>query len=196
MTDGALRVVDFSTGLAGGYCSKLLTDAGADVVKVEPPDGDPLRTWSASGARPVDEDGALFRYLHASQRSLVGMADDPKVEELLGAADLVVEGPEPTLTASGLAVPAHVVVVTISPWGRTGPWAERPWSEFVLQAEGGSIGGRGLPGGVPFQSGGRTVEWATGSYAAVAALAAAREAHRTGVGERVDVSMREVATTT
>jgi crotonobetainyl-CoA:carnitine CoA-transferase CaiB-like acyl-CoA transferase len=195
MTSGPLRVVDLSTGLAGGYCTKLLADSGSDVVKVEPPGGDPLRKWSASGARPDGEDGALFQYLHASKRSIVGTPADEPVRALLAAADVVVEGPNATLTdADGARFPEHLVVVSISPWGRTGPWADRPWSEFVLQAEGGSIAGRGLPGGVPFQAGGRTVEWGAGTYAALAALAAAREARRTGSGERVDVSMLEAAT--
>lgn len=195
MTSGPLRVVDLSTGLAGGYCTKLLADSGADVVKVEPPGGDPLRSWSASGARPDGKDGALFQYLHASKRSIVGTPADERVDALLAAADVVVEGPNVTLTDDDTdALGGGVVVVSVTPWGRTGPWADRPWSEFVLQAEGGSIGGRGLPGGVPFQAGGRTVEWAAGSYAALAALAAARESRRTGTGERVDVSMLEVAT--
>jgi crotonobetainyl-CoA:carnitine CoA-transferase CaiB-like acyl-CoA transferase len=66
-----LRVVDASRGIAGGYCSKLLTDLGADVVKLEPPDGDPLRRYSATGSvgNDGDPDGVLFRYLHfAAQR--------------------------------------------------------------------------------------------------------------------------------
>ncbi|MDQ6854378.1 MAG: CoA transferase, partial [Actinomycetota bacterium] len=72
-----MRVVDLSTGIAGGYCSKLLTDLGADVVKVERPDGDPLRRYSATGSvgKDGEPDGVLFRYLHTSQRSVV--ADDP-----------------------------------------------------------------------------------------------------------------------
>ena len=143
MTSGPLRVVDLSTGLAGGYCTKLLSDSGADVVKVEPPGGDPLRSWSASGARPEGEDGALFQYLHASKRSIVGTPADARVCALFAGADVVVQGPDTTLTgedADGL--PDHLVVVSITPWGCTGPWADRPWSEFVLQAEGGSIGGQ------------------------------------------------------
>src|SRR5690242_330401 len=65
-----LRVVDFSTGIAGAYCCKLLADAGADVVKVEPPEGDPWRSWTAGDARvdPV-EGAALFRFLHHGVRS-------------------------------------------------------------------------------------------------------------------------------
>ena len=70
-----LRVVDCASEIAGPYCSKLFADAGADVIKLERPGGDPLRSWSASGADLGGEDGALFRYLNASKRSLVGAID-------------------------------------------------------------------------------------------------------------------------
>lgn len=57
------KIVDLSTGIAGAYCTKLLADGGADVIKVEAPQGDPLRRWSASGAHiPTDGDGALFSF--------------------------------------------------------------------------------------------------------------------------------------
>ena len=77
----ALRVVDLSAGIPGGYCSRLLADAGADVLKIEPPGGDPWRAWSAGGAQ-VDPDvgGALFQFLHHGMRSVVGRPGDPEVE--------------------------------------------------------------------------------------------------------------------
>ena len=62
-----IRVVELSTGISGGYAGKMFVDAGAEVVKVEPPAGDPLRTWSASGATG-DAAGALFRFLAAGKR--------------------------------------------------------------------------------------------------------------------------------
>ena len=69
-------VVDLSTGIAGVYCTKLLADGGADVVKVEGPEGDPLRRWSGSGAAlPEHEDGPLFRFLSASKRSVVASVE-------------------------------------------------------------------------------------------------------------------------
>src|SRR3954468_11208559 len=71
-----LRVIDFSQGISGAYCTKLLADAWADVVKAEPPGGDPLRRWTASGADLGGEDGALFRYLCASKRSIVAEVGD------------------------------------------------------------------------------------------------------------------------
>ena len=58
-----LRVVDFTSGIAGGYCTKLLADAGADVIKVEPDGGDPLRRWTSSHTELHGDDSALFRFL-------------------------------------------------------------------------------------------------------------------------------------
>ena len=91
-----LRVLDFSEGIAGPYASKLLADAGAEVVKVEPPAGDPMRTWSATGADIGTEDGALFRFLHTSKCSLVGAPEDPQILTLVEDADLVIEDFRPS----------------------------------------------------------------------------------------------------
>ena len=84
-----------------------------------------------------------------------------------------------------------LVLVTISPWGRTGPYATRPATEFTLQAECGGIGKRGNPEQPPVQAGGAIGEWTAGIYAGVGALAAARAAGRSGRGDHVDVSMFE-----
>ena len=88
-------VIDLSTGIAGAYCTKLLADVGAAVVKVEPPEGDPLRRWSASGAAiPPGGDGALFSFLAGSKHSVAAdpeSIDDVRmIDGLLTAADAVV----------------------------------------------------------------------------------------------------------
>jgi len=198
-----LRVVDCSTEIAGPYCTKLLVDAGADVVKVEPPGGDPLRRWSASGA-PIAEggSGALFRYLNASKRSIVldleARGGRDALMDLAAAADLVVES-LPVATARALDLThealaarcASLSLVSITPWGRTGPYAERPSTDFTLQAATGSTAFRGLPERGPVCAGGRIGEWVAGTYAAVGALSAWLSARRSGEGRHVDLAIFE-----
>jgi crotonobetainyl-CoA:carnitine CoA-transferase CaiB-like acyl-CoA transferase len=189
-----LRVIDFSSQIAGPYCTKLLGDAGADVIKVEGPEGDPLRRWSATGADLGGADGALFRFLNASKRSVVGRPGDPEVQALVAGADLVVESFEPGVidALDLLGRFPSLVLLSISPFGRGGPWTHRPATEFTIQAESGSIGSRGLPGREPFQAGGRITEWVAGTFATVGALAAVRRARESGWGEHVDFSLLEV----
>ncbi len=193
----ALRVVDFSTGIPGGYAARLLADAGADVVKVEPPDGDPWRAWSSGGAR-VDPElgGALFQFLHHGMRSVVGRPGEPEVEALVAGADVVIESFAPSEFDPDVWLDANpgLVVCSITPYGRTGPYAERPTSEFVVQAESGGLLVRGSPRGVPFQAGGRTSEWLAGTFSGLAIAAAARRATRTGRGDHIDFSISEVMT--
>src|SRR5271155_5094044 len=119
-----VRVVDCTTEIAGPYCSKLLADAGADVVKVEPAGGDPLRRWGS---------GALFEYLNTSKRSVRGHAS-----ELATSADILVSGQQVD-TAALWAENPSLVVVAITPFGCTGPWVGRASTEFTLQASCGSI---------------------------------------------------------
>ncbi|HEY5250498.1 MAG TPA: CoA transferase [Acidimicrobiales bacterium] len=175
MSLAGIRVVDHSSGVAGPYCTKLLADAGADVVFVEPPGGVDQRR---SGT------GGLFAFLHTSKRSTTIGQD----QDLTRAADIIVADQHFDVQAARQAVP-HQVVVTISPFGSTGPWAARPATEFTLQASCGSTGGRGLPSETPLAAGGRLGEWLAGTYAAVAALAALREARRSGCGDHLDVAL-------
>src|SRR5574342_634753 len=139
-----LRVVDFSQGIAGAYATKLFADAGAEVVKVEPEGGDPLRRYSASGAALGDRDGPLFRFLHTSKRSVVGAPGDAAVAAWIAAADLVVEsGDAPALDPRALcAEHPGPVALSITPFGRSGPYAGRLATEFTIQAESGSLATR------------------------------------------------------
>src|SRR4051812_24853114 len=95
-----LQVIDCSSGIAGGYCAKLLSGAGADVIKVESPAGDPLRRWTnqgywdgpPNGGGPPDgdgQDGALFQFLHFGHRSIVATTLDD-IGELLAGADILI----------------------------------------------------------------------------------------------------------
>jgi len=198
-----LRVVDLSTEIAGPYCTKLFADAGAEVVKVEPPDGDPLRRWTASGAPLAPgEDGALFQFLNASKQSVAAdvasEVDRELVLDLAAGADLVVHELSAARAAElGLAPDDFAAgnpatsVLSITPWGGSGPWASRPCTEFTLQASTGSVGYRGLRDRKPVAAGGRFGEWLTGVYAAVGGLSAWLSARIGGRGQHVDVSMFE-----
>ena len=202
---GGYLVVDLSSGIAGGYCTKLLADGGAEVVKVEPPHGDPLRSWSASGAAiPPDGDGALFSFLACSKQSVLADPDRPGdldfVRELLDAADAVVWSPGAGLAAHPALAPAeiyrtlpHLTVTSITPFGLEGPWRDRAATEFTLQAwSGGIIGlGRGSPNRPPVFVGGQVGEWVAGAYAAAATMTARFAGLGTGRGELIDLSILE-----
>ena len=191
-----IRVVDCSNGIAGAYCAKMFADAGADVVLTEGRDGNALRRWSCNGDVPAGSDGALFRYLRHGQRSVeVESLDD--VAALLPTADVVIVDPSSGIDPNAtFTTHPGLVVVSITPFGLTGPYAGRPASELTLQAESGALAIRGRADRPPFQAGGQVTEWVTGVYAAVGALAAVMGARRTGAGELVDVSWAEVANNT
>ena len=119
---------------------------------------------------------------------------------LVAEADLVIEAHglesdsgERLDVARLRAAHPSLVVLSITPYGLTGPWADRRATEFTLQSESGSIGMRGLMGGEPFQAGGRIGEWAAGAYGAVAAVPAVLAARAAGRGEHIDVSILETA---
>lgn len=212
MTDYPLSgytVADLSSGIAGGYCTKMLSDAGATVVKLETPQGDSLRRWSASET-PSPEGGSqpLFTFLAGGKQSVVLDPHDADVVQaayaVLARVDAVVWSPEsplallPELSPSSIeAAFPRVAVMSLTPFGLTSPWAGRPATEFTLQAwSGGLFGiGRGTPDRAPFQIGGQVGEWVSGAYAAVGLLASRRLQHtrRPGV---LDLSKLEVAALT
>jgi crotonobetainyl-CoA:carnitine CoA-transferase CaiB-like acyl-CoA transferase len=199
------RVADLSVGIPGAYCTKLLADAGAEVIKLEPPEGDSLRRWTASDTViPADDDGALFQFLAGSKSSVV---IDPGDEGDLGLARRVIAGADAIVWSAGSPVadlpefaPARLrdlapgaAVVSITPWGLEGPWADRPWTDATLQAYTGALLTRGNPDRPPVIQGGVITEWATGAVAAVGLLTARWRAQRTGAGDLVDTSILETA---
>ena len=192
-------VVELSTGIAGAYCTKLLSDGGAQVIKVESLQGDPLRSWSASGAEiSAGSDGALFGFLAGGKHSVLAEPDTDTdlVNELLASADAVVWSRGSTVAETEAFSPAAIrrshpdlTVTCITPFGLDGPWRDRPATEFTLQAwSGGIVGlGRGSPDRAPVFVGGQVGEYLAGAYASAATLASRRR----GVGELLDLSMLE-----
>ncbi len=204
-----VRVLEVTRTIGGAYTAKLFADAGAEVVKVEPPGGDRWRSWSASGSPAGGEhgDGAFFQFLNAGKRSVVVDLDDPEGRDrfldLVRTADMVVEDQGAGVFESrGLGHAEltrrnpSLVLLSISPWGRGGPWDQRPANEFTLQAWVGSTDGRGIPGEMPFGVGGKLGEFLVAANAASVGLGALMAARRDGtIGEHVDVSAYEAMTT-
>ncbi len=195
-----LRIVEIGGDIAGSYCAKLLADLGAQVTKIEPPAGDPLRRWGPFPADVPDPDrSGLFEYLNAGKRSatldLECQGDLAIASELIGQADVLVEAlPPGTLDASGLDVDAlrdtnsALVAVRISNFGQHGPSRDRDATPLTMQAASGWISRRD-PDRAPVQAGARISEYVAGSYGALGALTALR----IGSGEvvEVDVSVLE-----
>lgn len=180
-------MLELCNGLAVSYCGKMFADAGADVVKLESPQADSVRRWSAGGPP-----GALFGYLAAGKKSVTDRAE---AAALLAGADIVLTDLTDGRTLDDITAhtAASAVVVAITPFGTTGPYVDDQVvaNEFILQALCGSIAGRGWPDDEPVQAGGRLGEWLAGTFAAAAAAATARHARRGGRGEVIDVSTYE-----
>jgi crotonobetainyl-CoA:carnitine CoA-transferase CaiB-like acyl-CoA transferase len=208
---GGLRVVDCSTVLAGPYCTMLLADLGADVIKVEPPEGDATRGWGppwvgdeADGTRTA----AYYLAVNRNKRSVRIDLKQPEggeiLRRLLAGADVLVEN----FRTGGLArlgfgdddlgaINPRLVHLAITGYGSTGPDADRPGYDFVIQAVSGLMsitGASDEDGGGPTKVGVAIADVIAGLQGAVAVLAAlaardARDASTTGAGQRVDVSL-------
>lgn len=196
-------VVDLATTIAGSYCTKLLADFGARVVKVEPPEGDPLRRV---GPFPdAAEDGEMsgtFLHLNTNKESVVLDLGTPGAVEtlrsLIRSADIVVETALPgRLAGLGLAAAdliaeqAALVVTSVTAFGQTGPYAGYQMSEIVAFAMGGPMNSSGLPGREPVKLVGNVVQMQSGATALVATLGAYYHALEKGEGQHVDVATFE-----
>ena len=199
-----MRVVDLSRVLAGPYCTMVLADLGADVVKVERPgEGDETRSW---GPPYAGDEAAYFLAVNRSKRSLAVDLKQPEgrelVLELCARADVVLENFRPGGAARlGLdadAVQARnpgVVYCSITGFGRRAS-RDRAGYDFVAQAESGLMAITGEVGGPPAKVGVAVVDVVTGLHAAIGILAALRRRERTGEGERVEVSLLDSAFST
>jgi crotonobetainyl-CoA:carnitine CoA-transferase CaiB-like acyl-CoA transferase len=204
-----LRVLDLSRVLAGPWCTQLLGDLGADVIKVERPGvGDDTRHWGPPWHGEGDE--AVAAYFLSANRGKKSAAIDFATEEgaalvrrLAAQCDVVVENfkvgglDKFALDATTLRkANPKLIVASITGFGQDGPYAERAGYDYIIQGMGGlmSITGRpdGEPGGGPMRVGVAVVDLFTGMYACVAILAALHRRDKTGEGAHIDMALFDV----
>ncbi len=201
-----IKVLDLSRVLAGPWCTQILADFGADVIKVElPGKGDDTRAWGPpylTGADGEEERGESAYYLscNRNKRSVAINLADPQgaalIRKLAAEADILVENFKVGgLKKYGLdyeslaAVNPRLVYCSITGFGQTGPYADRGGYDFVAQGMGGFMSITGETDGPPLRAGVAMADLSTGMFATVSVLAALRHAERTGVGQQIDVSL-------
>lgn len=191
-----LRILDFTRVLAGPMATALLADLGAEVIKIEPPQGDDYRSIG-----PMENgESALFTVMNRNKKSLVLDLKSPDavrvVHELAMQVDVVVENFRPGVAERLGIGPATLrqlnpalVYVSISGFGQTGPLAHRPAYDIVVQAMSGLMEATGDPDGPPTLVGEAVSDVVAGLFASWSTLAALLQTRRTGVGQHVDVAM-------
>jgi crotonobetainyl-CoA:carnitine CoA-transferase CaiB-like acyl-CoA transferase len=194
-----LVVVELAQDVPGEYAGKVFADLGADVVKVEPPEGDPLR---------ADRPGSTGHFLHlnTNKRSVVlerdVEVDRHRLHQLLATADLVLTGGVGRLDDWGLDwVSVHarwpvLVVGSITGFGLEGPYAEYPYADITLQAMAGVVMNQGQVDQAPLKLPAQATSHLVGSACATAALAAVLLARDSGEGSLADISALEVLAAT
>src|SRR5215469_9187735 len=202
-SNGALagiRIVDLTRILAGPLCAMMLGDMGADIVKVEPPGaGDDTRTWGPPFAAG---EAAYFLGINRNKRSLTlnlaAPAGQAVLRELLAGADVVIDNFKlGTLAKWGFtdawfdANAPRLVRCQITGYGSSGPKAQLPGYDFILQAESGLMSICGPADGGPTKYGVAIVDVCTGMLACNSILAALNARHSTGKGQKVEVSLYE-----
>jgi len=192
-----IRVVDLTRILSGPFCTMMLGDMGADVVKIEGPnDGDPIRGIGEQ------RDGLswYFASFNRNKRSItLDLRSDEGLailEQLLSKADVLVENYKPGVlarmgfTAAKLdEINPRLIVASINGYGSTGPYADRPAFDFVTQAMSGFMSVNGDPDGSPMRSGPPVTDLVAGLYAAFGIVNALRARDLNGLGQRVEASM-------
>ena len=194
-----LRVLDLTRILAGPLCTMMLGDMGADVIKVEPAGGDDTRTW---GPPFVGDEAAYFLGLNRNKRSITldmsGKPGQALLALMIGRSDVMVDNFKlGTLARWGFTDAwfdehaPRLVRCSVTGYGPTGPKAAQPGYDFILQAESGLMSICGEPGGMPTKYGVAIVDVCTGMLACNSILAALNARHRTGRGQKVEVSLYE-----
>ena len=195
--------MEHAEGIAGPVCGKLMAGFGAQVIKVEPPSGDVSRTLGPfRDDVPNPEASGLFLYLNAGKKSVVVDAGNPshrsRLRELIDRADVLIDGP-PGLDTAGLGYSElsranpDLVVVSITPFGLSGPYRDFAATNLIVHALSGELGLAGSSHLPPLKKGGSLADYHAGCHGFIGAVAALLARDRLG-GQHVDVSHLESLT--
>jgi formyl-CoA transferase len=196
-----LRVIDFTQAMAAPFCTMNLADLGAEVIKLEPPDGEPTRR---EGALRRNGHGAQFVAINRNKKSFTADLKRPEgvaiVHRLVRTADVFVQNYRPRVAERlGVGYPAlsavnpRLVYCSVSGFGSTGPYGTRGGYDLIAQGMSGVISVTGEEDGALAKSGVPLSDLAAGLFGAYGVLAALEERERTGLGQHVDTSLLEAA---
>ncbi|CAN6674739.1 hypothetical protein TRVA0_063S00254 [Trichomonascus vanleenenianus] len=215
-----IKVVDLTRVLAGPYCTQILGDLGADVVKVEHPTrGDDTRAWGppfakflegkeeASGPHHHHGESAYYLGVNRNKRSIGLNFKDPKgqqiIHDLVKDADVLVENYLPGTLAkyqldykSLQKINPGLIYASITGYGQTGPYSNRPGYDVMVEAEFGLMHITGEPDGQPVKVGVAVTDLTTGLYASNSVMAALLQRAKTGRGQHLDMSLSDCQTAT
>lgn len=192
-----IRILDLSRVLAGPYCTMVLGDLGADVIKVESPEGDETRGWGPPFAAG---ESAYYLCVNRNKRSIVvdfNTAEGREIlHKLIKQSDVLVENFRPGTLArysldyeSASVLNPNLVYCSITGFGQTGPLRDKPGYDFMIQAMGGLMSFTGEPDGEPMKVGVAVADLFAGQNAVIAILAALQARTHTGKGQHLDISL-------
>ena len=202
-----IRVLDLSRILAGPWATQLLADLGAEVIKIERPDGgDDTRGWGPPFVRAAHDADLFSAYYLAANRGKTSVAVDLSSKEgreivaaLAASSDIVVENFSVGVARRlGLdcetlsAINPRLIYCSITGFGQTGPHKDKPGYDLLVQAMGGLMSITGAPDGEPMKVGVAVADLLTGLYATVAILAALNERHESGLGQHIDLALLDI----
>ncbi|MDO9524259.1 MAG: CaiB/BaiF CoA-transferase family protein [Gemmobacter sp.] len=201
-----IRVIELARILAGPWAGQTLADLGADVIKVEAPEGDDTRQWGPPFIdREGDRSAAYFHSANRGKRSVVAdfrtTEGQDLVRRLIADADVLIENFKVGgLAKYGLdyaslsALNPRLIYCSVTGFGQTGPYAHRAGYDFIIQGMAGLMSITGEPGGQPQKVGVAVTDLFTGVYGATAILAAIIQRGITGRGQHIDMALMDVAT--
>ncbi|KQZ95643.1 CoA-transferase [Rhizobium sp. Root564] len=202
-----IRVIELARVLAGPWAGQMLADMGADVIKVESPDGgDDTRAWGPPFVESQDGDNLSAAYYHATNRGKRSITVDLKTEEgrqivrrLVKTADVVIENfKRGGLEKYGLdyqslrALNPKLIYCSITGFGQTGPYADFAGYDYIVQGMSGFMSITGEPDGQPMKAGVAVADIFTGIYSVTAIQAALIHTLRTGQGQHIDMALLDV----